>query len=506
MAKKKKQKTQTFLSEKQYIKEKVRGLEIGKCYWRPPQNAAQDGMQDVIITRLHKGGNISVAVFLVDMFCLGVKDTYYEMRVTKSDVQEVFLDRGEFVECSYDEAHNMIYGAIEFAEDAGIKPHPDFALTQYFLQEDTDDIPLISYDYGKNGEYFFVADSTLELNRFLPTLEKNLGKGNFKCVVKVDSEPDDDEYDDDDEEYDDAVFEKNLRELMSLSPEKLRERLANSPFAHQEPQTEYAYQRPIYPSQMSLTNSRLFDIISDRSNQAGLSDKELKEIASMDRESLCGDLEKIVMNYLYRFYNENEDEDINYGELCNSLILLGEYGSPSTSLDVVIEVLRQNNDFYDYCFGDFLSDVLAATIFRLADSDEGLEKLNLYMREPGLYTYNKVFVSECIAAIAYMDSDRRDKAIGIMRGLLEYAISLENPLQYLDGVVVAFIVSSAIDLGAIELMKPIKRLFDMNRVDITVCGNYEEVEKDLLSGKYTKDLSVELNIRKIFDKTKSFSE
>jgi hypothetical protein len=105
-----------------------------------------------------------------------------------------------------------------------------------------------------------------------------------------------------------------------------------------------------------------------------------------------------------------------------------------------------------------------------------------------------------------MDSDRRDKAIGIMRGLLEYAISLENQLQYLDGVVVAFIVSSAIDLGAIELMKPIKRLFDMNRVDITVCGNYEEVEKDLLSGKYTKDLSVELNIRKIFDKTKSFSE
>lgn len=50
----------------------------------------------------------------------------------------------------------MIFGAIAFAEEAGITPSNSFELTQYLLEEDTEDVPLIEYDYGKTVSISFV--------------------------------------------------------------------------------------------------------------------------------------------------------------------------------------------------------------------------------------------------------------------------------------------------------------------------------------------------------------
>lgn len=32
------------------------------------------------------------------------------------------MEEGRFRTCTYEEAHNRVYGAIEFAEEAGIEP------------------------------------------------------------------------------------------------------------------------------------------------------------------------------------------------------------------------------------------------------------------------------------------------------------------------------------------------------------------------------------------------
>ena len=89
---------------------------------------------------------------------------------------------GNYIQVSYNEAHNLIFGAIAFAEEAGIKPSPEFALTQYLLEEDTEDVPLIEYEFGKNGKHFLVAKNNLELNTYLPLLEKNLPEGEYDFI------------------------------------------------------------------------------------------------------------------------------------------------------------------------------------------------------------------------------------------------------------------------------------------------------------------------------------
>lgn len=201
MAKKKKnqQGGQQFLSPEKYLKERARTLEIGTCYIN--DDADEAGMAQIIVTRRHTGGRISMAAYLVDMLCLGVKDTYYQLRMDEEEFLEL-MDRQplDFIECSYEEAHNRIYGAIAFAEEGGIEPHPDFRLTRYMLEEDTDDVPLIEYDYGRNGKHFLVCHSNLEASRYLPTLRKHLGD-DFKYIIRdIDR---DDFLDDDEEDYDD---------------------------------------------------------------------------------------------------------------------------------------------------------------------------------------------------------------------------------------------------------------------------------------------------------------
>ena len=132
MTKKKQKKQQAglqFPSPEQYMKQCVRSLEIGKC------NITE------VIEECGEG-HFNAPFYLVDMLCLGAKDSFYHLTLAEEEMDK-FLDNGQVLrECSYEEAHNWIYGAISWEEEAGIEPYKSFAITQYILEEVTDDIPL----------------------------------------------------------------------------------------------------------------------------------------------------------------------------------------------------------------------------------------------------------------------------------------------------------------------------------------------------------------------------
>ncbi len=223
MSKKKKQSQgggQQFLSPEKYLQQKARGLEIGTCY--VTRDIDKMKMGHVIVTRKHTGGRISMAAYLVDMACLGVKDSFYRLRMDDWEFDEFLDDRRDmFRECSYEEAHNRVWGSIAYAEEAGIRPHKSFQLTQYMLEEDTDDIPLIEYEYGKDGKHFLTCRSELEASRYLPLMRQNLGEGNYHYLIGI-GDPgfgDDDEYDDeaeDDYDLNDAYDEENIVSICDL--------------------------------------------------------------------------------------------------------------------------------------------------------------------------------------------------------------------------------------------------------------------------------------------------
>ena len=190
------------LSPERFFCEKARNQPIGKCYVSPP-DWKEEGIVNVIITRERKNGNIVLACFLVDTFCLGVKNVSYDDDMPEDLFKDYLMGFEENLgldEISYTDAHNLILGAVEFAEEGGIEPHKKFVIAQYILEEDNDEIPMIQFEYGKDGKHFLVPFDRSEI-AYIPTLQKNLGD-NFDYDMPLDF--DDEEYYD--EDFDDGEW------------------------------------------------------------------------------------------------------------------------------------------------------------------------------------------------------------------------------------------------------------------------------------------------------------
>ena len=215
-----------ILSPENYIRQKSRNLPVSKCYVNKDWNESQ--ICQATIVREHASGNVSTCMYLVDLGCLGIKDTMYLFNVQWDAVDEILDEHKEngvdFMEVPYELVHNIIYAALEYAEDYGFKPHKDFtSVTSYFLEEDTDDIPLIPVVCGgEDGNPLYVNtgfDSPARVKQILAQLDKTAGEGNYHYILDVeglDEEEDDDDYEDDDEEEVNEIE----KEIMQLNPEE----------------------------------------------------------------------------------------------------------------------------------------------------------------------------------------------------------------------------------------------------------------------------------------------
>ncbi|MDR1758105.1 MAG: hypothetical protein LBR51_03995 [Bacteroidales bacterium] len=203
---------QVLLSPENYIRQKSRALPIVKCVVN--KGWEEDGIASILIVRQHSNGNFTFCSYLVDKDCLGVKDTMYffnEPQETLDEYEKQITSNYKVEEISYDLAHNIIFASIEFAEEYGFKPHRDFtSVTQYFLEEDTDDIPLIEIHCGnENGEPVYVNngyETPALQNKIVNQLERSAGKGHYEVYINTDDDRmnenylDEDEFEDDEDE------------------------------------------------------------------------------------------------------------------------------------------------------------------------------------------------------------------------------------------------------------------------------------------------------------------
>jgi hypothetical protein len=82
-------------------------------------------------------------------------------------------------------AHNLIYGAIDFAEEAGFKPHEEFRLVEYILNPDLVDDGIDDIVFGKDDKHFYISGPFDNTSLILHTLQKNLGQGNYNYISHI---------------------------------------------------------------------------------------------------------------------------------------------------------------------------------------------------------------------------------------------------------------------------------------------------------------------------------
>lgn len=190
-----------------YIRQKARNLPIHECMVN--NNWNEHGMATVMVTRKHTNGNFTSAIFLVDIFCLGVKDTTFQFNMQPDEYEDYvnhFINRGDCQTIDYVLAHNIVYAGLAFAEEFEFKPHRDFtSTTRFMLDEDTDDIELIDIECGKEGKPCYVitpGDTDQKVDRIIDQLERTAGENNF-FLIDASSEEDDEEEEEEDD-FDDT--------------------------------------------------------------------------------------------------------------------------------------------------------------------------------------------------------------------------------------------------------------------------------------------------------------
>ncbi|MEO6723362.1 MAG: hypothetical protein ABIN67_23550 [Ferruginibacter sp.] len=200
------QKKQQQLSPENYIRQRSRNLPIDRCLVN--KNWQDGGMAEVFISRKHVNGNRTFCLYIVDLYCLGIKDTTFRFNQDEADFDNFLEAMSENImmeETSYTLAHNIVFAGLEFAEEFGFKPHKDFIqTTQYFLEEDTDAIELIDIECGHDGKPFYVQgpyDTPARANQIMSQLQKAVGPDGYEVLREADMVDDDDD-DDDDDYYD----------------------------------------------------------------------------------------------------------------------------------------------------------------------------------------------------------------------------------------------------------------------------------------------------------------
>jgi len=215
MAKNKKNPPVPKLSPENYIRQKARNLPIYECWASPDWE--ETGTATICVSRIHTNGNITFAMYLVDLYCLGVKESIYNFNLTMTEFRDFLAkvkDDLEIVKVDYVLAHNIVFAAIEYADELGFKPHKNFtSVSQYVLEEDTDDIELMDISCGCDGKPMFIKTelvSNAEAQRVIAQLDRAVGKGNYNVILTED----DDEFIEEEDEDEDLMDEYNL-----LTPE-----------------------------------------------------------------------------------------------------------------------------------------------------------------------------------------------------------------------------------------------------------------------------------------------
>lgn len=476
------------MTPEKYIRERARKLPIGKCYINPDWKEA--GLATIVISRERADGKFVVGVFLTDTYCLGVKDVIYRADADGVDFQKllkgVFKD-GIYEDISYAEAHNLIYGAIEFAEEADIYPYKDFNVAEYILEEDTDEIPLIEYEYGKDGRHFLVVGPSGKESRYMKQLREKYGEDFDFTAPAGKLFADSEEYDDEiEDEYD---YDEDS-DLSTESQEKMFKQLLESMKKFQDhyksdfhKQEQYSYKYPEYPKEAVLHHQFIAEALFDSKHLYGLPDKTIDEILALPADEAAEDISNLILTEIgktYRQINDGKYDEPNNSVIMHGVLLLTQIGSRK-GLDALLELIRQNDDFLDYHFGDLAPEFIYPAIYACGKDD--LMAIESYLYEPGYEWYARSQASRALGMIAYNHPEKRDEIIEIFRRLLK---SFLTRLLVQDGCDSSFagnVMSDLIGISAKELIPEIKETYATGYVDDMVCGDAEMVVRDIEAGK-----------------------
>jgi hypothetical protein len=145
------------------------------------------GLAAVLVARQERGSRATVCGFLLDVYCLGVKNAIGPQSMPSSSVDDfrrTFFSGHSAppVSIPLGLAQNLVHGAAAYARDLGFEPHPDFADTAPYLGTPATRSPI---RFGRDGKPFYVSGPYDDPRTVIQTLEASIGSGNYDYIAHL---------------------------------------------------------------------------------------------------------------------------------------------------------------------------------------------------------------------------------------------------------------------------------------------------------------------------------
>jgi hypothetical protein len=154
---------------------------------RPEYGTESSGLVGVVVARQHRRhrGSVTVCGYLVDTYCLGVKDALGPRPIARTGLDR-FVSRffepfdGGAVDAPVDLASHLVWGAAAYARTLGFDPHPDFRAAAPGVPslEGPSDIV-----FGMHGRPTYIEGPYDDADRILRTLDSTVGLDNVTFTV-----------------------------------------------------------------------------------------------------------------------------------------------------------------------------------------------------------------------------------------------------------------------------------------------------------------------------------
>jgi len=154
----------------------------------------ETGMGTVVLTRESPNGVAAVAHFLIDAWCLGVKDAFVKT-VTRETAaamaSELSRKAGPIQKVTPEYAKKLVVRSVEYASSLGILPAPEFAQCFSLFQGIDESLCQNEFQFGRDSKPVFFSgpnDTPAFVRKIMGILQKSRGQDNFDFMLRATSD------------------------------------------------------------------------------------------------------------------------------------------------------------------------------------------------------------------------------------------------------------------------------------------------------------------------------
>jgi hypothetical protein len=157
----------------------------------------EEGLGYVAVARRGKHNHVAAAFFLVDVYCLGVKDVilFIDSEARWHEMTRRIAEGGQvWTEVAPEHARKLVEGAVAYARSFNISPCREWPAASLIFGGIDATQCLTEFTFGKDGKPFYIAgpyDDPDRVREIMLALQRNAGSNNydFLAPINVDDVP-----------------------------------------------------------------------------------------------------------------------------------------------------------------------------------------------------------------------------------------------------------------------------------------------------------------------------